>query len=132
MRDGGGSTAIGVRTVANRYGLSREERLRRRGDFDRVFQEGRRRHGPLLGVCAAPNGLDHARLGIALRRGWKGSVPRNRAKRLVREAFRTHNDELPRGIDVVVLPATNWREPSVGQIAAELIRLLGAFGEAGG
>lgn len=118
--------------MAKRHGFTREERLRRRGDFDRVFEEGWRRHGPLLGICAAPNGLGHARLGIALRRGWKGAVARNRAKRLVREAFRTHKDELPRGIDVVVLPATNWREPSVGQIAAELVRLLGALGEAGG
>ncbi len=106
------------------HGFSREERLTRAAEFDRVFREGRRRRGGCLSVCYAPNGLAHSRLGIALRRGWSGAVARNRAKRLVREAFRTHKHELPRGLDLVVVPATNWQGPRVDEIAAELVRLL--------
>ena len=106
------------------HGFSREERLRSTQDFDRVFREGRRGRGPFLSVCWIPNGLPHSRLGIALRRGWKGAAARNRAKRLIREAFRTHKHALPAGLDVVVLPVTQWREPRVEEIAAELARLL--------
>ena len=112
--------------MAKAQGFPRDERVRRKKDFDRVFQEGQRRRGRLLSVGYVGNGLAHARLGIALGRGWKGAVARNRAKRLVREAFRTHKEAIPRGIDLVVVPATNWEEPSVEEIAGELIRLLRA------
>ena len=106
------------------HGFSREERLTTTAEFDRVFREGRRRRGGCLTVCYAANSLSHSRLGIALRRGWSGAVARNRAKRLVREAFRTHKHELPKGLDLVVVPVTDWRAPGVEEIAAELTRLL--------
>ena len=101
------------------------ERLRRTKDFDRVFAEGRRRGGPLLSNRYMPNGLRHTRLGVALNRAWRSAVRRNRAKRLVREAFRTHKDALPKGIDLVVLPSPNWGDPGPQAIARELARLLG-------
>ena len=110
--------------MAREHGFPREERLTKAAEFDRVFREGRRRRGGCLSVCYAPNGLCPTRLGIALRRGWSGAVARNRAKRLVREAFRTHKHELPKGLDLVVVPVTNWRAPRVEEIAAELVRLL--------
>jgi ribonuclease P protein component len=70
------------------------------------------------------NGLARSRLGIALSRGWKNAVARNRTKRLIREAFRTHKAALPKGLDLIVVPATNWREPHVEEIASEIVRLL--------
>ena len=115
--------------MAKSQGFSRAERIQRKKDLDRVFQEGKRRRGRGLSLCYAANGLPHARLGIALGRGWKGAVARNRAKRLVREAFRTHKDALPKGIDVIVVPKADWDEPSVEEIAGELIRLLGGGGK---
>jgi len=116
--------------MAKAQGFPREARLRSRADFDRVFQEGRRGRGRFMMVCCAPNGQGRARLGVALRRGWRTAVARNRAKRLVREAFRTHKDALPPGFDLVVVPATNWAEPSVAEIAQELIRLTRVAAEA--
>lgn len=123
------------------HGFSRDERLRAKRDFDRVFQQGHRGRGQTLVVFYAPNGLTHSRLGIALRRGWRNAVVRNRAKRLIREAFRTRKHQLPRGLDVVVIPALNWRDPAAGAtpdrasrgggrlptaaaLAEELVRLL--------
>ena len=106
------------------HGFPPDERVRHKAEFDRVFREGRRARGPFLAVCCAGTGLPHSRLGIALSRGWKGAVPRNRAKRLIREAFRLHKHEWPKGVDLVVVPVTNWRAPSVAAIAGELARLL--------
>jgi ribonuclease P protein component len=106
------------------HGFSRDERLKKTAEFDRVFREGRRGRGRWVSVVYAPNGLGHARLGIALRRGWGNAAARNRAKRLVREAFRTHKHELPAGVDLVVVPATDWEEPQVEELAAELVGLL--------
>lgn len=105
-------------------GFPRDERIRRTADFERVFREGQRQRGPLFALRWMPNGLAHARLGIALSRAWKSAVRRNRAKRLVREAFRTHKRHLPVGIDVIVQPHPGWNDPSAGDVAAELVRLL--------
>jgi ribonuclease P protein component len=52
-------------------------------------------------VDNAPNGL--ARLGITASRKVGGAVVRNRAKRLVREAFRSTRDLWLPGIDLVVI-----------------------------
>lgn len=111
--------------MAKRFGLRPHERLRRRGDFERVFSEGEFWRGRLFGVRFAPNGLPHSRLGVAVGRGWRKAAERNRAKRLVREAFRTSKHRLPGGLDILVVPWREWGEPSVGEIGEELVRLLG-------
>jgi len=53
-------------------------------------------------VIARPNGLGHARLGLAVGvRSAGNAVNRNRVKRVVREAFRHIHQELP-AVDLVV------------------------------
>jgi ribonuclease P protein component len=51
---------------------------------------------------ALPNGLQTPRLGIAASAKMGNAVVRNRAKRLVRELFRTHAPSRP--VDVVFVP----------------------------
>lgn len=54
-------------------------------------------------VLATPNGRDYPRLGLAIsKRNVKTAVGRNRVKRLVRESFRRHRQQLG-GLDIVVL-----------------------------
>lgn len=49
------------------------------------------------------NSSQEARLGLAIRKkNCPGAVKRNRLKRIVRESFRTHREQL-QGLDVVVL-----------------------------
>ncbi len=47
--------------------------------------------------------LPHSRMGVTASRKVGGAVVRNRAKRLVREAFRATRELWPAGIDVVVV-----------------------------
>jgi ribonuclease P protein component len=78
-------------------------RLRRRVEFQRVFDKGRRSHGRFLTIIAAPDGGPCARLGIVASKKLGGAVERNRAKRLIREVFRT-TTPVERPLDVVVIP----------------------------
>jgi ribonuclease P protein component len=57
--------------------------------------------GPLV-VYALPNELAHARLGLSVPRRVGGAAARNRIKRLLREVFRHHQSDFPRGYDFVV------------------------------
>jgi len=81
-----------------------ERRVRKRADFLRIQSGGRRITTPsyVILVMARPDD-EPARLGITVTRKYGGAVQRNRAKRLVREAFRLHPELFPRGADVVVV-----------------------------
>jgi ribonuclease P protein component len=78
-------------------------RIRRRGEFQRVFDAGRRAHGRFLTIIAAPAPGTDSRLGIVASKKLGGSVVRNRAKRLIREMFRTQTN-LERASDLVIIP----------------------------
>ena len=86
------------------YAFSKDERLKRRRDFDLVFGEGKAVSGRWLVVHGRSNDLGHNRLGLAVGKKHGGAVARNRLKRLLREAYRTQKPELPQGYDLVVVP----------------------------
>jgi ribonuclease P protein component len=91
--------------------------MRRRGEFQRVFDAGRRVHGRYLTVVFAPAAGAHTRLGIVASRKIGGAVVRNRAKRLIRQVFRT-NTAPASPFDLVVIA----KPSAVGLGAAELER----------
>ena len=83
--------------------FTRQLRLLKPEDFKRVFEHGCRSYADSLTVVAAPNGLDHPRLGLAIaKKQIKTAVARNRLKRQIRESFR-QNQEALAGLDVVVM-----------------------------
>lgn len=77
------------------------ERIRRRAQFQLVYERGIRIHGRYSTLFTLPNTLSIGRLGIAATRKLGGAVVRNRAKRLIREVFR--RNKIAPGFDVVVV-----------------------------
>jgi len=89
-----------------------EEKLRRRSQFKQVYEQGTRLRGRFMTWFVLPNGLRSPRLGIAASQKIGNAVTRNRAKRVVRELFRSCKPLI--GIDIVVIPrremvGTPWR-----------------------
>jgi len=84
--------------------FSKDRRVRRRGDFQRVFDLSIKAKGRFLIILVAPNAGGAVRLGIVASRKLGDAVRRNRAKRLIREVFRRSDFPGRRGMDVVVIP----------------------------
>jgi ribonuclease P protein component len=97
------------------------DKLQRRSEFTRVYERGTRLRGRFMTCFALSNELGLPRLGIAASRKIGNAVTRNRAKRQIRELFRSH--KLLTGIDIVVIPRREivdapWRNIEADYCAA--------------
>jgi ribonuclease P protein component len=125
--------------MATRFSFPRTKRIRKRAEFLRIQESPVRvstRHllfllarGASAGVGDAVGGADRlgcaepggARLGVVASRKVGPAVARNRAKRLVREAFRLHPEVFPAGLDVVVIVRPGTDRVRLADIEGELI-----------
>jgi ribonuclease P protein component len=75
--------------------LPKEERLLKRADFLRVYEQGKRIEGRFMTVFIFPAARPFHRVGVtATKKAIGKSHDRNRAKRLLRESFRLSRAEL--------------------------------------
>ena len=90
---------------ANGSRLPSWRRLRHQRDFDRVYAARCRAGDQSLLVFADVGGESRGtRFGLSVSKKHGNAVRRGRLKRLLREAFRLQQDELPAGIDLVLIP----------------------------
>jgi ribonuclease P protein component len=89
-----------MREHARGLGTPPEERLRRRAEFQAVFQGGKRvERSSVLLLWRPADGPSKA--GFTVSRQIRGAVSRNRARRRLREAYRANRDLLASRIRVV-------------------------------
>ena len=101
--------------------FDRRQRVRKRPEFQKIQAGGQRvstRHFVLL-LYARDELGGAARLGTTVSRKIGGAVVRNRAKRLIREAFRTTRELWPAGIDLVVIARANLEGLGLEALIAE-------------
>lgn len=103
------------------HSFPKSMRLLRSDEFDAVFAAKRSCADKRLVVFTLPNGLARPRLGLVVSRKVGGAVVRNRWKRLLREAFRLSQDELP-AVDIVCLPRPA-HTPTLDSLTESLRRL---------
>jgi ribonuclease P protein component len=99
------------------------EHLRRPADFRRVYDRRRSASNDWLIVYGCENGLPHLRLGLSVSRKFGGAVQRNRLRRLYKEAFRLTRQEMPTGIDLVLIPRKK-EAPALEELKRSLPRLV--------
>lgn len=105
---------------------SREHRVRKRAEYLAIQSRGARVTGDCLVFILArrAEGNEATRLGVTASRKIGGAVQRNRAKRLIREAFRAVIDELPSGLDIVVIVRRPLGERKLVDVLSEWRRAL--------
>jgi ribonuclease P protein component len=86
------------------HSFTKAQRVRRRGEFSRVFDTGSRLSSRYFTLLFAPGPASGPRLGIVASRKLGDAVRRNRAKRLIREVFRLIDKPADASLDLVVIP----------------------------
>lgn len=99
------------------------EIIKQNRDFSAVCRRGHKYNGKYLSLFVMKNRRGLKRIGFATSRKFPNAVTRNRAKRLIREAYRCMESEVSPGKDVVVLMKV-LNEPDFSALCKDLKKLL--------
>lgn len=105
------------------FSFPKRARLRSRRDYQRLAH-GQRKTGDLIVVEFRIWRAGIPRLGITVTKKYGDAHARNRFKRIVREAFRHCQNELPAGIQMNVKPRTAAQAAMSGDVEKELRMLF--------
>ena len=101
-------------------------------EFRRLYHRGKSLASHHVVVYAMKNRRRCNRLGLTVSVKLGGAVVRNRIKRIVREAYRSQEDELKQGYDIVIVArnaAVNAKMPDIQKSLSKTFRSLGLLEE---
>ena len=80
--------------------------LKQNHEFRRLYSKGKSAVSPYFVIYCRRTGRPENRLGITTGVKLGNAVKRNRARRRIRELYRTHEQGVPTGYDIVVVART--------------------------
>jgi ribonuclease P protein component len=83
--------------------LPKEIRLRKKGEFRQIYDQGRKYFGKYMLLFVVINGLEMNRYGIVASKKVGNAVIRNRSRRQVREIVRNAHGNLQPGNDMILV-----------------------------
>jgi ribonuclease P protein component len=122
---------VPVITEAGLHGsntLPKSERLQRGYQFRRAYEHGRKFVGRLVVLHVVDDPPTGRALGTVTSRKIGGAVVRNRARRLLREAYRLNKQKLKTNLHLVMIARSGINGKRLRDVEAELLRLFKAAG----
>ena len=104
--------------------MQRSFRLTRSEDFKRVRRSGKSYAHPLVVLIVQKSDQPRLRVGVAAGRTIGTAVPRNRAKRLLREAMRNLIPNIASGLDLILIARPGLVSASSDDTRQALLNLL--------
>ena len=99
------------------------ESLKKNTDFRRVYNKGSSHSNNLLVMYVLPNNKEENRLGISVSKKVGNSVIRHHITRLVREAYRLHEEMFNSGLDIVIIARVSAKNVSYHETERAILRL---------
>ena len=103
--------------------MKKTESLKKNHQFNQVYKNGISRADKYLVMYVLRNNTDMNRLGISVSKKVGNSVVRHHLTRLIREAYRLHEDVFNSGLDIVVVVRRGADGIDYHQVVRSLIRL---------
>jgi len=108
-----------------RLSFGRHQRLKQARDFSRTRQEGRRlSSGCLIANWRVLPATGQTRLGVITTKKLGNAVVRARARRLLREVFRTHQFHLAQPVDLVLVAQSGIRNREFSEVEHDFLNAL--------
>ena len=95
------------------------ETLKKNSDFKKVYNKKISYANKYLVMYILENGTDTLRLGVSV-----SKKVRHRLARLIREAFRLNNDNVKRGLDIVVVARAGLKEKGYKETESAMLHLM--------
>jgi ribonuclease P protein component len=105
------------------------DRILKRDEFRRVYEQGRKVQARYFTAFILPSQNERPRIGITTTRKLGNAVQRNRARRLLREAFRKNKWLVPVGVDIVINAKRLLIEAAYGDLEGDFIVFLERAGK---
>lgn len=97
--------------------------LRKNLDFQNVYRRGKSFANRYFVMYILENGTNSNRIGISVSKKVGNSIVRHRIKRLVKEAYRLHENTFQNGLDIVVIVRQSANKISYWDTESALLHL---------
>lgn len=102
--------------------------LRKKSDFSSIYNKGKSVGDRFVVLFYRQNHLPYNRTGFLASKKVGNSVKRNRARRLMKESYRTIENDLPQGYDFIIIARNTISERKCADVEKSL---KSAFRKAG-
>jgi ribonuclease P protein component len=105
--------------------FSRDVRLLRHADFERVYKQGKRHFAThLTAFYRRRDEGDTLRIGFTVSKLLGGAVQRNRMRRRLREAVRLHWPDFQGPVDIVINPKKSLLGADFSELGKEIVQVF--------